>query len=132
MIDRAYKEVLERGLVPDVNITQIRGKSAAELSGESGAQITRETKRLLLAGMSDSNDILGSNVVNTDKTNTMNQTLDPYQTQINTIPVAANEMKTNRDSLIEGRSVETPDVLNEPSVVQGLQPKIIDMQAMGI
>lgn len=37
MIDRAYKEVLERGLVPDVNFTQIRGKSAVELSGESGA-----------------------------------------------------------------------------------------------
>lgn len=48
-------------------------------------------------------------------------------------------MRTNRDSLIEGRSVETPaEALHsgrsqlEPSVAQGLQPKIIDMQAMGM
>ena len=96
--------------------------------------MTRETKRLLLASMSE--DVhLNSNAQHTDKTNTMNQTLDPYQAQINTIPVAANEPKTNRDSLIEDRSVESPGVALhsgrsqlEPSVAQGLQPKIIEMQ----
>lgn len=78
MIDRAYKEVIERGLLPEVHLNALRGKSAAELSGET--QVTRETKRLLLAGMSGSHDVLHSNAMHTDKTNTMNQTLDPYQT----------------------------------------------------
>jgi len=35
MIDRAYKEVLERGLLPDVQLSAIRGKFSSDPTNET-------------------------------------------------------------------------------------------------